>query len=107
MATLGTVTRSQTGAFKGFLKTLRVNVEIDIIPVHEKPAANFPDYRILSSGVELGAGWLNIGQISGEEYVGLTFSHPDVAPHVLKCKLGKAAGQDDDDVFALIWNPEA
>lgn len=106
MATLGTVTRSQTGAFKGTLKTMRIHADIDIIPVREKPVANFPDYRVVSNGVELGAGWINVGQVSGNEYVTLNLSHPDVGPSVIKCQLGRAAGQDDDDVFALIWNPE-
>jgi uncharacterized protein (DUF736 family) len=107
MSSLGIVIRNpQTGAFKGVFKTLRVNAEIDIIPIREKPAAHFPDYRIMSSGVELGAGWLNRGQLSGNEYVSLTFAHPDIGPSVIKCQLGKAARQDDEDVYAIIWNPE-
>ena len=31
-------------------------------------------------------------------------AHPDIGPRTYKVKLGRAAGQDDDDVFALIWN---
>lgn len=108
MSNLGIVIRNpQTGAFKGVYKTLRLDAEIDIIPIRDKPAASFPDYRIMSSGVELGAGWLNRGQFSGNEYVSLTFSHPDIGPRVIKCQLGKAAHQDDEDVFAMIWNPES
>jgi len=106
MATLGTVTRTQTGAYKGFLKTLHIRADIDIVPVAEKAGPNFPDFRVLSGGVELGAGWLNISQVTGSEYLGLTLSHPDVGPRTIKCQLGRAAGQDDDDVFALIWNAE-
>ena len=46
------------------------------------------------------------GAFKGQEYVGLTLAHPDIGPRTYKVKLGRAAGQDDDDVFALIWNPE-
>ncbi len=107
MASLGNVTRStETGAFKGELRTTRVRADIEIVPVQDKPSANHPDYRVLSNGVDLGAGWLNIGQISGREYIGLTLAHPDLGPRTIKVTLGRAAGQDDDDVFALIWNPE-
>ena len=51
-------------------------------------------------------GWLNIGQTSGQDPVGQSLAHPDIGPRAYKVKLGRAAGQDDDDVFALIWNPE-
>ncbi|MEX0344375.1 MAG: DUF736 domain-containing protein, partial [Rhizobiaceae bacterium] len=30
---------------------------------------------------------------------------PEFGPKKLYANLGKAAGQDDDNVFALIWNP--
>ena len=107
MASLGNVTRSpETGAFKGNLRTLHVRCDIEIVPVPDKASPNHPDYRVLSGGVDLGGGWLNIGEVSGREYIGLTLAHPDLGPRALKLKLGRAAGQDDDDVFALIWNAE-
>ena len=34
-------------------------------------------------------------------------SHPDIGPRAAEVKLGRAAGQDDGDVFALIWTPKA
>ena len=105
-ATLGHVTRSETGAFKGQLRTLNLRADIELVPVRDKPSPAYPDYRVVASGIELGAGWNNVGQVKGQEYVGLTLAHPDIGPRTYKVKLGRAAGQDDDDVFALIWNPE-
>ena len=105
-ATLGYVTRSETGAFRGQLRTTNIRADIEILPVPDKASASYPDYRVVASGVEIGAGWANVGQVRGQKYVGLTLAHPDIGPRAVKVKLGRAAGQDDDDVFALIWNPE-
>ena len=105
-ATLGHVTRTETGAFKGQLRTLNIRADIEILPVRDKASPSYPDFRVVAAGVEIGAGWLNVGQTSGQQYVGLNLAHPDIGPRVYKVKLGRAAGQDDDDVFALIWNPE-
>jgi hypothetical protein len=35
----------------------------------------------------------------------LTLAHPDLGPRACKADLGRAPGQDDEHVFALIWNP--
>ena len=50
------------------------------------------DFRVVTQGVEVDAGWIRRGETSGE-------------PRKLYTNFGRAAGQDDDGVFALIWNP--
>ena len=35
----------------------------------------------------------------------LSLAAPEFGPRKLYANLGRAAGQDDDSVFALIWNP--
>ena len=55
-ATLGHVTRSETGAFKGQLRTLNIRADIEIVPVRDKPSPAYPDYRVVASGIEIGAG---------------------------------------------------
>ena len=96
----------ETGAYKGPLHTLNIRTEIDVLPVRTKPSPAYPDYRVVASGIDVGAGWDNIGQVSGEKYVSLTLAHPDLGPRAYKVNLGRAAGQDDDNVYAMIWNPE-
>jgi len=76
------------------------------VPVSGKPSPAYPDYRVTCAGVEVGAGWNNINQTTKQPYVSLNLSHPDIGPRTYKVNLGRAAGQDDDDVFALIWNAE-
>jgi uncharacterized protein (DUF736 family) len=59
-----------------------------------------------TQGVEIGAGWLRKGQTSGKEYVALSLAAPEFGARTLYTNLGRQAGQDDPNVFALIWNPQ-
>jgi len=111
MSTIGLVHKRKDGSFEGQLKTLSVQAPILISPVKGKKSSDSaPDYRVTSDGVEIGAGWLRTGQVSQKEYVSLSLVAPELASMMGKGKavyanLGKAADQDDPDVYALIWNP--
>lgn len=104
MPAIGHVQRQDDGSFRGALKTLSVNAEIAILPNRGK-TGDQPDYRILSNGVELGGGWVRTGEVSCREYIRLAMSAPELGGRTLYANLGRAAGQDDDDAFAIIWNP--
>ena len=106
MSTIGSVTKREDGRYEGELKTLSVRAEIAILPVGDKVSQNQPDFRVLSQGIEIGAGWIRTGQISGKEYVSLSISAPELGSKTLYANLGRAAGQTDPDVYALIWNPQ-
>lgn len=106
MATIGSVTKREDGRYEGELKTLSVRADIIIMPVGDKAAPGQPDYRVLSQGIEIGAGWIRTGQISGKEYVSLSISAPELGSRTLYANLGRAAGQTDPNVYALIWNPQ-
>ena len=105
MPAIGYVTKQSTGGYKGQLKTLSIRADIDIVPNTAKNADNQPDYRVLVRGNEIGAGWLRTGETSGKEYVSLSLAAPEFGPRKLYANLGRAARQDDEDVFAVIWNP--
>jgi uncharacterized protein (DUF736 family) len=106
MPSIGYVTKQASGGYKGQLKTLSIRAEIEIVPNMSKdPASNQPDFRVLTRGYEIGAGWRRTGESSGNEYVSLSLAAPEFGPRKLYANLGRAAGQDDDDVFAVIWNP--
>lgn len=104
MPAIGYVTRDGNG-FKGQLKTLSIRTEIEIIPNTLKSGDTQPDYRVSAAGVEVGAGWIRRGEMSGKDYVSLSLAAPEFGPRRLYANLGRAAGQDDDDAFAIIWNP--
>jgi uncharacterized protein (DUF736 family) len=105
MPAIGYVTRTQNGGFKGQLKTLSIRADIEIQPNQRKAHENQPDFRVVAGGVEIGAGWVRTGELSGKDYVSLSLAAPEFGPRRLYANLGRAAGQDDDDAFAVIWNP--
>jgi len=51
MATIGTFTRSDDGAFTGTIRTLNINVRATIRPV-TKDNERGPDYRVIANGVD-------------------------------------------------------
>ena len=106
MATIGSVTKRSDGRYEGELRTLSTRAEIVILPVTDKVSPGQPDYRVLSQGIEIGAAWLRTGQTSGKEYVALSIAAPEFGARTLYANLGRAAGQGDDNVYALIWNPQ-
>ena len=105
MPAIGYVTRQEDGSFKGQLRTLSIRADIEIVPNRTKNTESQPDYRIVTSGVEVGAGWRRISRDTGASYVSLSLAAPEFGPRKLYANLGRAAGQDDDSVFAVIWNP--
>ncbi len=105
MPAIGHVTKQSTGGYKGQIKTLSIRADIDIVPNAAKSADNQPDFRVLTQGVEIGAGWVRTGESSGKEYVSLSLAAPEFGPRKLYANLGRAAGQDNDEAFAVIWNP--
>jgi uncharacterized protein (DUF736 family) len=104
MAAIGYVTRGSDGSFKGQLKTLSINAGIEIVANTAKTSDTQPDYRVLSGGVEIGAGWLRRAETSGRDYVSLSLAAPEFGPRRLYANLGRAAGEAEDR-FAVIWNP--
>ncbi len=105
MAAIGYVTKLEDGRYKGELKTLSIRAEIVMTPNGDKTSENQPDYRVFAEGIEVGAAWVRTSESSGKEYVSLSIAAPEFGPKKLYANLGKAAGQDDDNVFALIWTP--
>jgi uncharacterized protein (DUF736 family) len=105
MPAIGYVTKQANGGYKGYLKTVSIRADIDLVPNAAKSADIQPDFRVLTQGVEIGAGWVRTGETSGKEYVSLSLAAPEFGPRKLYANLGRAAGQDDEDAFAVIWNP--
>lgn len=109
MSAIGYVTlQPEQGSFKGTLKTLSIDTGIEIVPNREKSDDKQPDYRVFTEQrTELGAGWNRTGKTSGKDYVSLTLAAPELGPRKIYANLGRAAGQDDPEAYAIIWNPEA
>lgn len=105
MASIGFVNGNMSEGFVGQLKTLSIRASIEIRPISEKKDDSHPDYRVLSEGVEIGAGWVRKGQSSGEAYISLSLAAPEFGPRRLYANLGRAAGSEQPGNYVLIWNP--
>lgn len=104
MPAIGYVTKSDNGSFKGQLRTLSIRADIDIVANANRSADTQPHYRVLSDGVEIGAGWNRRAESSGRDYVSLSLAAPEFGPRRLYANLGRAVGEAEDR-FAVIWNP--
>ena len=105
MTAIGFVRKENDGRYTGQLKTVSIKADIDIVPNANKTTDSQPDFRVLTQGTEIGAGWMKKGETSGKEYVSLSLAAPEFGPKKLYANLGKAAGQDDEHLYAVIWNP--
>ncbi|HRX40594.1 MAG TPA: DUF736 domain-containing protein [Parvularculaceae bacterium] len=107
---LGTVTKRENGGFEGTLAMMTLNTKITIVPNEAKDNERQPDFRIYAAnssgrrGNEIGGGWNRVGKNSGKPYVSLTFAHPAFGEKRVFANLARAAGQEDERVFAILWN---
>ena len=103
---LGYVTKTETGGYEGTLATMSLRKRIRILPNRAKESDAQPDFRVYTEDrVEIGGGWNRIGKASGNPYVSLTFAAPEFGPSKIYANLGRAVGQDDESVMAILWNP--
>jgi uncharacterized protein (DUF736 family) len=104
MTAIGYVRREDDGRYTGSIRTISISAQVEILPNVNKTADAQPDYRVMTQGIEIGAGWTKKGETSGKDSVSLALAAPEFGPKKLYANLGRAAGQDDDNLFALIWN---
>ena len=78
---------------------------IYILPNIQKTSDSQPDFRVVTEGVEIGAGWTRKSETSGKDYVSLSIAAPEFGPSKLYANLGRAAGSENKDLYAVIWNP--
>lgn len=105
MAAIGFVNGTVEKGFVGELRTLLIRVPLEIRRNPSKEGVVQPDYRIYSDDVEIGAGWIRVGELSRKPYVSLIFAAPEFGPRRLYANLGRAAGQNNPDSYAILWNP--
>ncbi len=104
---IGYVTKTKNGGFDGTLAMMSLKKRITILPNSEKQSKKQPDFRIFTDDkVEIGGGWARTGKASGNPYVSLTFAAPEFGSKKIYANLGQESGQDDEDVMAILWNPE-
>ncbi len=104
---LGYVTKTEAGGFEGTLAMMSQKRGIRIIPNEAKETDAQPDFRVYTNDrVEIGGGWNRTGKNSDNPYVSLTFAAPEFGPSKIYANLGRAAGQGNESVMAILWNPQ-
>lgn len=105
MPAIGYVNKLDDGSYRGTLRTLSISAALKIMPnADKKPDSDQPDYRVYANGAEIGGAWIRKNKDSAD-YVSISISAPEFGPRRLFANLGRAAGSESDDEFAVIWNP--
>jgi uncharacterized protein (DUF736 family) len=110
MSTLGTIQKRADGSYLGKMAMKSYGGPVFFQPL-SKTNPNAPDYRVIGQAdhggrFEMGAAWIKTRRDGQGEYVSVAIDFPELAEKVY-ATLGVMAGQDDDDVFAIIWNRPA
>ena len=67
MTAIGYVTKQADGHYKEILRTVSIKADIDIPPNIQKTSDRQPDFRVVTEGIEIGAGWTRKGETSNKE----------------------------------------
>jgi uncharacterized protein (DUF736 family) len=100
MATIGTFTKSEDGAYTGAIKTLTLNVKQARIQPVAAGSDKGPDYRIFAGQTEFGAAWK---KTSREErpYLSVKLDDPSFASPIY------ATLVEGEEGHTLIWSRRA
>ena len=101
---VGYVIKQVVGRHKNTLRTLSIKADIDILPNIQKTSDSQPDFRVVTEGIKIGTGWTRKSETSNQNYVSLSIAAPEFEPKKFYANLGKAAGSDDENLHAVIWN---
>ena len=74
------------------------------MPIANKTADSHLDCRVLAQGAEIGASWIKRGDTSDKKICQPVVCCSRFGSKKLYAYLGKAAGQDDDWLYAVTWN---
>jgi uncharacterized protein (DUF736 family) len=97
MATIGTFTQSDDGAYVGAIKTLTLNVKQARFVKVASESEKGPDFRIFSGATEFGAAWLRTSR-DEREYLSVKLDDPSfVSPIYATLVAG-------DEGHSLIWS---
>jgi uncharacterized protein (DUF736 family) len=102
-STIATLTKTSTG-FKGVLTTLMLKAPIEFQANARKANDKAPDFRVVGSnnGFEFGAAWVRQSKKTGEDYISVSLSAPELNGAMFG-NLARAPGGKEDE-YVLIWN---
>ncbi|MBZ0217286.1 MAG: DUF736 family protein [Fimbriimonadaceae bacterium] len=101
---MGTITKQSDGRYNSQTHATSIRAEIDILLNTHKAADAIIDSRVVTQGIEIGAGRTRKGETSGKDYVSLSIAAPEFGPKKLYANLDKVAGADESKLSTVIWN---
>ena len=97
MATIGTFTKTEDGAYAGAIKTLTLNVKKAVLKRNEKSDDKAPDFRIFAGKTEFGAAWKKTSR-ENRDYLSVKLDDPSFPAPIY------ASLVDADEGYSLIWS---
>jgi uncharacterized protein (DUF736 family) len=97
MATIGTFIKSESGAYKGAIKTLTLNVKAAEFRPSDKDNDKAPDFRIFAGQTEFGAAWKKTSR-ENRDYLSVKLDDPSFPAPIY------ASLVDADEGYSLIWS---
>ena len=97
MATIGTFTKTEDGAYTGAIKTLTLNVKAAQFRAADKENDKAPDFRIFSGQTEFGAAWKKTSR-ENRDYLSVKLDDPSFSAPIY------ASLVDADEGYSLIWS---
>lgn len=98
MAQIGSFTREENGTYTGDIRTLVLRIHATILPC-ERDNERSPDHRVITDGVEVGAGWSKVAPRTGAGYLSLKLDDPSF-PAPIYATLVQHQGRE----HMLIWS---
>lgn len=100
---IGKLHEQQDGSASGYICTLEMQVNFNLVKNLDKNGDKAPDFLIMAGKVDLGACWQNQAAQTGEIYYSLEMDDPSF-PQKLKC----AAFKNQDGTWRIVWDrPQA
>ena len=106
MATIGSVTKRDDGRYEGELRTLTIRADIAILPVPTRRRRTSPTTACCRKASRSAPAGCARARPPARSTCRSPISAPEFGSRTLYANLGRAAGQSDPDVYALIWNPQ-
>lgn len=67
----GTITKQADGRYNRYFRSYSIGAEIGILLNFHKAADGITNSRVVTQGIEIGAGWTHEGETSANDYVSL------------------------------------
>nr|WP_055391655.1 DUF736 domain-containing protein [Roseibium album] len=98
MATIGSFTATKDG-YKGTIRTLTINVKINIVANDKKGSEGAPDFQVYGGRAEFGAAWKSkTNDQQSRECLSVLLDDPSISNPI------RAALFEEEGTAFLVWN---